>query len=74
MLTQARYQIRVQGHLDQQWSDWFNGLTIVHDAPDETMLTGPVADQAALFGLLTRIRDLGLTLLAVNRAEDPAHD
>jgi hypothetical protein len=70
MLAQERYQIRVQGHLDPQWADWFNGMTIVYDDHDETVLTGHLADQAALFGVLARVRDLGLTLLAVNRVEN----
>lgn len=59
------YSIRIQGHLSAEWSDWFGGLTI-HCHPDgTTTLSGPVADQAALYGLLLRVRDLGLPLLAV---------
>lgn len=64
------YQIRVKGHLDCCWSDWFDGLlTLTHHEDGTTVLTGPVADQAALHGLLTKIRDLGLPLLAVMRVE-----
>jgi hypothetical protein len=65
----AVYQIRVKGNLDRKWSDWFDGFTIVPQANDETLLTGPVADQAALHGLLSKIRDLGLPLLLVRRVE-----
>jgi hypothetical protein len=66
----AIYQIRVKGILDAQWTDWFNGLTI-HPQPNaETLLTGMVADQAALHGLLDKLRDLGLPLLEVRRLEN----
>jgi hypothetical protein len=65
------YEIRVQGVLDQKWSDWFDGLSITPQENDETLLSGPVADQAALFGLLNKIRDVGLPLLAVNRVDVP---
>lgn len=67
------YEIRVKGHLDEDyWAQWFDGLTVAVDDNGETVLTGPVADQAALFGLLTRIRDLALPLLSVNLVEpDP---
>jgi hypothetical protein len=63
------YQIRLQGHLGRQWTDWFGGLTITLEDNGETLLTGPVADQAALHGLLKKVRDLGLPLLSVNRVE-----
>jgi hypothetical protein len=70
------YQIQIQGRLDTSWSDWFDGLAVaVVDGASGipvTTLTGPVKDQAALHGLLTRIRDLGLTLLLVQRLELPA--
>ncbi len=66
---QAIYQIRVKANLDRKWSDWFDGFTITWQADDETLLTGPVADQAALHGLLGKIRDLGLPLLSVKRLE-----
>lgn len=65
--VRAVYRIRVKGTLDQKWSDWFNGLSIVPQAGDETLLTGPVADQAALHGILAKIADLGLPLLSVKR-------
>lgn len=71
MLTSPTYQIRVSGQLDPQWADWFGGLTIIYEeAAAETVLIGPVTDQAALFGILSRVRDLGLTLIAVNRVEE----
>ena len=63
------YQIRIKSHLRHQWTDWFEGLTITLEDDDTTLITGPVADQAALHGLLKRVRDLGLTLLSVNRVE-----
>jgi hypothetical protein len=66
------YQITVKGHLDRHWSDWFDGLTVTPVASGETHLTGPVRDQAALHGLLTKLRDLGLPLIAVHRLEEPA--
>lgn len=59
------YKIRIKGHLDSQWTDWFEGLTITLQDTGETLLTGPVIDQAALHGLLKRVRDLGLTLISV---------
>ncbi len=61
------YQIKIQGHLGDQWADWFEGLSITLEKNGTTLLTGPVADQAALYGLLRRVRDLGLPLLSVNR-------
>ena len=61
------YQIRVQGHLGTQWTDWFGGLTVTLEDNGETLLTGPVADQAALHGLLRRVRDLGIPLVSVIR-------
>ena len=65
----STYQIRVKGILDEKWSDWFDGFTITPQADDETLLVGPVPDQSALHGLLTKIRDLGLPLLLVQRVE-----
>ena len=62
------YQIRIQGHLGSEWTDWFEGLTITLQDNGETLLSGPVVDQAALYGLLRKVRDLGMPLLAVNRA------
>jgi hypothetical protein len=66
------YRIRVKGVLDEEWSDWFAGLTIVPQ-DDETLLTGPVRDQAALHGLLAKVRDLGLPLLSVKRVEPTSY-
>ena len=61
------YQIRIKGHLGQQWTDWFEGLTITREDDGNTLLTGPVVDQSALYGLLKKARDLGMTLLSVNQ-------
>jgi hypothetical protein len=66
---QGLYQIRVRGILEERWSDWFDGFSISLQGDGETLLTGPVADQAALHGLLGKIRDLGLPLLSVERVE-----
>ena len=63
------YHIRLQGHLGRQWTAWFGGLTITLDDNGETLLTGPVADQAALHGLLRKVRELGLPLISVTRAQ-----
>jgi len=60
------YQIRIKGHLGRQWTDWFEGLTITLSDNGETLLTGSVVDQAALHGLLKKVRDLGMPLLSVN--------
>lgn len=60
------YQIKVEGHLGQQWTDWFEGLTITREEDGNTLLTGPVVDQSALYGLLKKVRDLGMNLLSVN--------
>jgi hypothetical protein len=61
------YRIRIQGHLDRRWTSWFDGLSLTHDADGTTLLEGPVADQAALHGLLTKVRDMGLPLVSVAR-------
>ncbi len=63
------YEIRLQGHLDSRWAGWFGGLTVTLNDNGETLLTGPVADQAALHGLLKKVRDLGLPLQSVNCLE-----
>lgn len=63
------YEIKVEGHLDELWREWFEGLRLTQQGDGTSTLVGPVADQAALHGLLERVRDLGLTLLSVNRAE-----
>jgi hypothetical protein len=66
--TSARYEIRVAGVLDASWSAWFEGLVVTSDSQlGQTVIAGPVADQAALHGVLTKVRDMGLTLLAVHR-------
>lgn len=66
------YQIRIAGHLGPEWSDWFDGMSITREEGGDTALTGPVADQAALHGLLRKVRDLGLPLLALVRLEPGA--
>ncbi len=63
------YQIRIRGHLGREWTDWFEGLTITPQEDGETLLTGPLVDQAALYGLLKRVRDLGIPLLSVSPVE-----
>ncbi len=60
------YHIRVQGHLDASWSAWFDGLSITNEANGEAVLAGPIVDQAALHGVLIKVRDLGLPLVSVN--------
>jgi hypothetical protein len=64
------YQIRLKGHLDARWAGWFDGLTLVRDKDGTTVIRGPVIDQAALHGLLQKVRDIGLPLVSVAR-EDP---
>ena len=63
------YQIRLKGHLGRQWTDWFEGLTITLEDNGDTLLTGPVVDQAALHGLLRKVRDLGMPLVSVSPVE-----
>ena len=69
-----RYELRIQGHLDDRWADGFEGLTLTREDNGETRISGPVADQAALYGLLRKVRDLGLPLLAVVRVDPEAAD
>jgi hypothetical protein len=59
------YQIRIKGHLDSQWTDWFEGLSITLEENGDTLLSGPVVDQAALHGLLKKVRDMGMSLVSV---------
>ena len=68
------YQIRITGHLGRTWTDWFEGLAITLEDNGDTLLTGPVADQAALHGLLKKVRDLGLPLVSVMRVRPGATD
>ncbi len=67
MQTPVFYEIRVEGHIGYSWSSWFEGLTILHEEYGETVLTGSLADEAALHGVLMKIRDLGLPLVEVKR-------
>ena len=71
-LRAEHYVIRVKGHLDPRWSEWFEGMSVTQTESGETVLSGPVLDQSALHGLLARIRDLNLTLISVTRVE-PKH-
>jgi hypothetical protein len=68
------YQIRIKGHLSQEWTDWFEGLTITLEEDGSTLLTGALVDQAALHGLLKKVRDLGMPLLSVNSMEPSRSD
>ena len=63
------YEIRIKGHLNDRWADWFEGLTITREDNGETLLIGTVVDQAALHGWLRKVRDLGMPLISVNRIE-----
>ena len=63
------YEIRIKGHLDDRWAEWFEGLTITLEENGDTLLTGPVVDQAALHGLLKKVRDLNLPLVSVDPVE-----
>jgi hypothetical protein len=65
-----KYRIRIRSHLDERWITWFEGLAIQHEANGETVLTGYIPDQSALFGTLMKLRDLGLTLIAIEPLED----
>jgi hypothetical protein len=68
------YQIRIKGHLSPQWTGWFDGLTITLKEDGDTLLTGIVIDQAALYGLIKKVRDLGVPLLSVNSIEPARQD
>ena len=73
-LEAGRYEIRLTGRLDAHWTAWFDGLTVSHESDGTTVISGQVADQAALHGLLQRVRDLGLPLVSVKRVEDALPD
>ena len=64
-----RYEIRLKGRLDSSWAAWFGGMSLTHASDSTTVLAGPVADQAALHGLLQKLRDLGMTLISINESE-----
>ena len=66
------YQIRIKGHLGSQWTNWFGGLTITREENGDTLMAGSVVDQAALYGLLKKVRDLAMPLVSVNHVE-PTH-
>ena len=68
------YQIRLKGHLSHKWTEWFEGLTITLEEDGNTLLAGPVVDQSALFGLLKKVRDLGMPLVSVNRVKPSQSD
>jgi hypothetical protein len=65
------YEIRLKGHLNARWADWFDGLTLTRESDGTTLLSGPIVDQAALHGVLGKVRDLGLPLIAVRRRTEP---
>ena len=65
------YEIRLKGRLDDRWAAWFDGLSLTHESAGTTLIYGPVVDQAALHGLLTKVRDLGLPLISVTRLTTP---
>ena len=73
-MQQENYQITIKGHLDPNWADWFDGLTITSLPNGTTVISGPLADQAMLHGVLNRVRDLGLTLLSVQHVEPESDD
>jgi hypothetical protein len=68
------YEIRIRGRLDEDWAEWFDNMNLTHTSEGQTILTGPIPDQAALHGILNRIRDLNLELISVTRAESNTKD
>jgi len=70
----GRYEIRVKGHLDPRWAAWFDGMSLANESDGVTVIHGPVADQAALHGLLRKVRDLGLPLISVTQVEPDQPD
>ena len=69
-----QYEVRIKGHLDPRWADWFEGLNITLEKNGDTVLTSPALDQAALHRLLKKVRDLGMTLRSVNLREENTHE
>ena len=67
----AHYELRIEGHIDEYWSAWFGGLTLIHEDDGTTTLHGAVTDQPELHGLLAKVRDLGTTLISVKIIDDP---
>ena len=70
----ATVEIRIQGHLDPTWADWLDGFTITHTENNETLLTGTVDDQAALYGIMAKLRDLGVKLISANFSDPDAEE
>ena len=70
----GRYEIRLKGHLDSRWAAWFDGLSLTNESDGTTLIHGPVADQAALHGLLQKVRDVGLQLVSVTRVDPDQPD
>jgi len=70
----GRYEVRITGHLDARWAAWFDGLSVSHGSDGTTVLSGPIADQAALHGVIQRVRDLGLPLVSVTQVETDRPD
>ena len=70
----GRYEVRITGHLDARWAAWFDGLTVSHGSDGTTVLSGPITDQAALHGVIQRVRDLGLPLVSVTQIETDQPD
>ncbi len=66
--------IKLKGKVDKSWSEWFEGFELTYNEPDETILTGVVTDQAAFYGLIGKLRDLGIQLIAVNSMDQPNHE